>query len=228
MGYREVILADGPSAYFRLGERSGTAAADEVGGAAGVYTGGFTLDQPGLPPGALNGSVRTDGATGYVACAHRPEFDLANSGAVEGWALVRSPGIHCFADWGSGGPIVRLDDTMRLLLRRNSVLDIVKSRVTVPRNVPFYWAACWDATSASVWINAVDVSGPVTLSAMANTATPFTIGAADGGSLNFLDGFSDEVALYKRPLPSATVQAHFAAGAPGQRIPYRLARKKGR
>ncbi|HET9437495.1 MAG TPA: hypothetical protein VFO64_04785, partial [Gaiellaceae bacterium] len=46
--YRGEVLADGPAGYWRLGEASGTAAADETGTNEGTYQNGVTLGQAGV------------------------------------------------------------------------------------------------------------------------------------------------------------------------------------
>jgi RHS repeat-associated protein len=47
--YRSVVLNDHPVGYWRLGEASGTTAANEVAGApTGTYSGGYSLGQPGV------------------------------------------------------------------------------------------------------------------------------------------------------------------------------------
>ena len=49
--YSEQVLADGPRSYWRLGETSGTSAADVTGANGGTYGGGVTLGQPGALTG---------------------------------------------------------------------------------------------------------------------------------------------------------------------------------
>ena len=50
-GYVDIVLADGPDAYWRLGESSGTVATELVNGINGTYTGGVTLGWAGLVAG---------------------------------------------------------------------------------------------------------------------------------------------------------------------------------
>jgi hypothetical protein len=50
--YRAAIMADNPISYWRLGETSGTVAADEMGANTGTYAGGVTL--------GVDGPVSTD------------------------------------------------------------------------------------------------------------------------------------------------------------------------
>ncbi len=64
-GYSDEIQADNPLGYWRLGEMTGTTAVDASGnGIDGVYSGGVTLNVPGLP--ADNTAVLVDGTDGRV------------------------------------------------------------------------------------------------------------------------------------------------------------------
>ncbi len=65
--YATAVTADAPLAYWRLGESSGTTAADASGnGRTGTYVGGVGLATPGALPGDANTSVELDGADDNV------------------------------------------------------------------------------------------------------------------------------------------------------------------
>jgi hypothetical protein len=69
--------------YWRLGESSGTTAADSSSaGHNGTYTGGFTLGQPGAILGDSNTSVALNGTTGKVAL---PSLGTASDWTIQGW-----------------------------------------------------------------------------------------------------------------------------------------------
>src|SRR5437588_12563469 len=65
-GYRTAVLADNPVSYWRLGEGSGTTAADEQGTNSGTYVGSPTLGQPGLLTGDPNTAVAFNGSSAKV------------------------------------------------------------------------------------------------------------------------------------------------------------------
>ena len=67
--YRSAVMADSPSAYWRLGEASGTAAADQSANAnGGTYAGGVALNQPGAIAGEPN-TARSATTTPTASCA---------------------------------------------------------------------------------------------------------------------------------------------------------------
>jgi hypothetical protein len=79
VAYRDEVLADSPLAYLRLGEASGTAAADEVGAHAGTYVNTPTL-----------------GAAGAVSGNTAVSFDAAQSERVT-WTTLGTLGQNVIA-----------------------------------------------------------------------------------------------------------------------------------
>jgi hypothetical protein len=89
--YSSEVLADSPSAYWRLGESSGTTVVDETGANPGTYTGGVTLGQPGALQGSLNTSVSLDGVNDYASAPDSDSLDATTGVSIEAWAKrVRS------------------------------------------------------------------------------------------------------------------------------------------
>jgi Concanavalin A-like lectin/glucanases superfamily/Fibronectin type III domain len=84
--YASTILADGPNAYWRLGETSGTVLVDSTTNANnGSYVGGVTLNQPGAIVGDANGAILLDGATGYGRAPNSSTLSLTGAVSVEAW-----------------------------------------------------------------------------------------------------------------------------------------------
>ncbi|HEX9547775.1 MAG TPA: hypothetical protein VF942_10580, partial [Acidimicrobiales bacterium] len=85
--YASTIMADGPSAYWRLGETSGTVMVDSTTNANnGSYVGGVALNQPGAIVGDANGAVLLDGSTGYGRAPNSSTLSLTGAVSVEAWA----------------------------------------------------------------------------------------------------------------------------------------------
>ena len=64
--YRGTVLSDSPVAYWRLGESSGTTAADELGAAPGTYKQGVTFGAVGALADYANAAVSLDGGDDRV------------------------------------------------------------------------------------------------------------------------------------------------------------------
>jgi len=85
VGYSSTILTDSPAAYWRLGELSGTSAADATGhGNTGAYSGGFTLGQAGALFGDGDTAVKLDGVSGYVSAPNSVGLQ-SNQVSIELW-----------------------------------------------------------------------------------------------------------------------------------------------
>ena len=68
-----------------------------------------------------------------------------------------------------------------------------------------------NGAAVRIYIDGVDVTGVVTNRTLTDGSAPLILGARRGTSSAFLDGFLDEVAIYKSILSPAQVVAHYAA-----------------
>jgi YD repeat-containing protein len=84
--YRQAVLDDGPVAYWRLGETSGTNADDETANNNdGTYANSPTLDQAGAITGDPDGSVDFDGTDDSISVAGSSSLDGLNAISADGW-----------------------------------------------------------------------------------------------------------------------------------------------
>lgn len=98
--YSSAVLADGPAAYYRLGETSGTTAADSSGnGYNGTISGTVTLGSPGALPNDTDASMNFGG--GMVQTPH----DMTNITALteEVWVKTTDAGSWRTLFWDGGG-----------------------------------------------------------------------------------------------------------------------------
>jgi hypothetical protein len=97
-----------PEHYYQLNETSGTTANDTGFGTAwnGTYTGGFTLNQTGIPNNVGNPAVLLNGSTGYVNLGSRGvPFNANASGftGIHGWVKLTTGSGSIAAQYGSTG-----------------------------------------------------------------------------------------------------------------------------
>lgn len=89
--YRDIVMEDGPVAYWRLSETSGTVATDETtNNLDGTYTGGFTLDQRGGVKAfdADGRAVRFNGTSGFVSVGDNALLDVVAALTLEAWVYL--------------------------------------------------------------------------------------------------------------------------------------------
>jgi hypothetical protein len=236
--YGQLILADGPVGYWRLGDAAGTTAKDEIGNAhPGTYFGGVTLGEPGVT--GANTAARFDGTTGCIGVGEFFRFPGRVPYSAEGWVKlteygaegtriistegfptgVRSgwnlsasygdTGYPYFDSWSSEGT-----DNQYVM---GAYSKVSPDEGTLILNEWNHVVGTFDDTQESIWVNGVlrDRVRQSTLN-HPNQGT-FSIGCASNGSGAIYlgaHGAIDEVAVYDKVLTDAQVMAHFAAGKP--------------
>jgi hypothetical protein len=212
-GYAPAVLSDAPVAYWRLGETTGTSAADSAGRNAGTAVGGVVFGQPGaLADG--NTAMLFNGSSGYLQVAS-PAASLAGDLTIEMWVnvslaarqtLISKDYLHEF----------------ELSLETSGHLNFYQGNGTTWQNV----VSVAGAVTANTWQHVV-----VTREAATKTIRFFVNGAAKGsgsyvtpptssaksvsigrseGGVRYVNGRLDEVALYPAALSAAQVAAHYA------------------
>lgn len=219
LDYRMTVLADGPVAYFRLAETSGTVAHDETTTHDGTFSGGVQLGQPGPGAGTLSARFPGDGHVSADSVATLPSGTYA-AYTIEAFVASEVPagisGFVCaFTDAsGGGGPAIFIVDTTRKLrfaVRGYSVDS------TIALGASWHHVVVTSAAGkASLYVDGVlDLDGLVASPTPARAA--FTIGAlassADGGptfTQQFYGRISD-LAIYAHALTPERIAAHYAA-----------------
>lgn len=228
MSYASTILADSPVAYWRLGDATGTTAADSSGNAlAGTYHGGFTLAEPGSLAGDSDTSVLFDGSTGYMEVPNNAAFDVTAL-TLECWAKVTSvpgsssnPWIFGRADanssnngaflflFGSSGTAVadfKAGGTDKTIIGATSIVGGKWHHVAATL------AGVTTGSAVKLYVDgAVDASG--TIAADFAWAGEVVRAAISTNSFwQAFPGYLDELAWYGTALSSARILAHYQAG----------------
>jgi hypothetical protein len=228
--YKDVVLADTPIGYWRLGEASGTTAVDQVGANPGTYSGGPTLGVAGAPGHGSSTAVTLDGSSQYVtvpdAGALSPEAGATGELSLEAWvklsalptggpATVMAKGTTKGFEYGLR---VRPDGSVeiRLWTAGGSTYQAVASPAGAV--TPGAWVhlvgTCDNGASCQVYVNGTQrasVSSGWGATPPSDGTAALTIGRrADG--VQPLVGTVGEVAVYGRALSASRVSAHYSAG----------------
>ena len=218
--YATVVAADRPVGWWRLGETSGTTAANQAGGSAGTYAGGVTLGQASLlSTDSANRAVAFNGSTGRVSVPSSTALGFTSAFTLEAWIKPTSlPAAGVFrsvltkAESYSlqfNGP--RLEFTI--------IQSGTRRRLQTPSGVivaggTYHVAGTFDGTTQRLYVNGTQVTsialaGPATV-----TSNPLVIGSWNGSS-EFFAGTIDEPAVYNATLTATQVSAHATAGTTG-------------
>lgn len=202
---RDVVLEDAPQGYWRFGEPSGNVATDELADNPGRYTGGFTLGRPGILAG--DSAARLNGTTGYVRVPDSASLHSGDSFSLELW-LKRdklSTSVHPEGLFLKGYQLY-LDANGQIVLRKPLVREIARSRTKITDTTQFHHVvATKSGRTVHIYIDGIDVTGPVTNATITDTNNVLAIGAG----ANTFRGTLDEAAVYDHPLTPAQVTTHF-------------------
>lgn len=215
MSYSAEVLADSPLVYWRLGEASGTSAADASGnGRTGTYSGTYTQGVTGLLTGDSNTAV-TLGANGLVTVADTTDLSAFTA---EAWIKTTDTGGAFISRTGSpttnrvfyletSGNVARA-----IIFKTNSTLTSVTGTTTITDNAAHHVAMTYDGTTLRLYVNGVEEGTPSTaVSGTLNTAdAPLVLGGR--GTTHEFDGTIDEAAYYTTALSGARIAAHNTAG----------------
>jgi Concanavalin A-like lectin/glucanases superfamily/NPCBM-associated, NEW3 domain of alpha-galactosidase len=223
LSYPDLVLSHSPGGYWRLGDGSGTVAADSSGhGDPGAYEPGVTLAQPGPLAGAADTSAQFDG--GYVSVPDSAAISPTGPFTLEAWvkpaSVVPAPGpgiIEKYDTPAYNGYALRLDGSNRVqawIRGASSYVNVTGSTV-LPVGQWSYVAAVYDGHSLTVYVNGMpDGSVATTLNPAAGQDS-MKIGARGDDANERWDGNLAEVAVYGQALSPQQIATDYLTGTDG-------------
>lgn len=230
--YADEVLIDGPVGYWRLGEASGTTAADSSGNSlTGTYTGSYTLGRTGALAGDANTAFQprasSSAAAGYVNIGNPAALQITGDQTIEMW-LRRLEFSHRENPWnkayaGEGTVTSEPNGAINYYYGTDGtdgatyqgfttagtpLADSNWHHVVLVRDLSSRMYLCW-------YIDGVLLNETPANYAAAKAGTqPAWIG--DGYVESFV-GHIDEVAVYNKALSAERILAHYNKGmnAPG-------------
>ena len=215
--YSAAVVADAPVSYWRLGETTGTAAADQRSANPGSYAGAPALGAASLlATDSVNKAVTFDGTNDVVVVPDSNSLDLTTGITLEAWI---KPGL--LPPTGSFASLVTKPESYSLQfngprLEFTVMQNGVRQRLQAPSGAivsgqGFHVVATFDGTTQRLYINGIESVNRALTGAATVTPRALAVGAWDAGS-EFFNGVVDDVAVYNRALSAATVGSHFTAG----------------
>lgn len=228
--YRDIILADGPLAYWRLGDTQGPTIVDELVQHPGTATSkGLTYGVPGLIAGdsamsfnGINGSFDVPGGWDFTdKSPYTLEVWVKLGVPTNDYPRILSKEVNASPRQGylllAGGPVdggsqfvgsERWRDNQNILAAfyHGPLSDTEWTHVV----------ARFDGTEGELFINAmlVQSGGGGSDAGIVATGTTLTIGAQSDHGSHF-SGSLDELAVYGKVLSDAEIANHYKAGTAG-------------
>jgi hypothetical protein len=217
--YRAAVLADGPTAYWRLAERTGRTAGDETGhGNDGTYSPSCALGAAGALLNDGDAAAAFDGVSSTVRVPSA-QLDFAGSAAfsVEAWIKVTAFGPsyrhflnHETQNGNRQGYAAFLDPDGAIGFERYvSAQGFTMLGPHATTGEWIYVVGTFDGAALTLYVNAALVATMADTRAAVALGDDLYLGA--GETVKFFDGAIDEAAVYARALTPAQVAAHYHA-----------------
>lgn len=233
-GYVGRVMADNPTALWRLGDKSGPTAIDSAGLYDGTYSSSGVTYGAGDFPGD-NGSIVLDGAAGRALVPNTPALNPSSPFTIEFWGQLTSYGF--FVPVSSMNRPSR-DSGYEFYIDGNTpgyefhtAAGGGYNMLCLDNNVPpngawTHVVGVWDTTNIYLYVNGQlgNVSSEASLPNgvdnwilegappfVANTAEPFYIGSRSDNTHFWHGGLSD-VAFYSYALTPNQISNHWSYG----------------
>jgi Concanavalin A-like lectin/glucanases superfamily len=220
--YQDTVLDSGPVSYWRLGEVSGSSAADSKGSNTGTYTNAPILAQAGALAGDSDAAAGFDGTSSYVSVPYSATVNTAQF-TVEGWAKWNGAGSGTWrtvaGTWNDstmGGMWAGISTGGSWYVSTQGSGSSY-SEVFGPAATSGTWVhltATYDGSVLRLYVNGAEVGNVTPVNYVPQTSFPLGMGANRyaAGPGDYFGGVLDDVAVYDRALSAAEVQLHYDSG----------------
>lgn len=211
--YSDVVIAQSPSWYCRMGEPSGTTATDVIGGVNGTYNGSPTLAATGAFGGDTNTAVTLNGSSQWISVADNAAIDPADTWTISMWIKRARTGIaEVLYRKGHNGPMLYITAGNKFIVGKANGGTLLTSVASLTSTSAWYHiVATKSGSTTDLWINGVSNNVLGTNATTTTTADTLSIGRDDRAS-DYFSGSIDEVAIWNATaLTPAQVAEQYAA-----------------
>jgi RHS repeat-associated protein len=217
--YDDVVKADAPVAYWRLGETSGTTAADASGnGRNGAYADSYLLGQTGLLTGDTDRAVKLQNAKWDGRMTAAVGANAGTALTAEAWVsyapVVTTGGMNRVLAryWGSSGgwllAVAKSSAGQQIAQFSINKGGAVSNATAVVTPGKLHLAGTYDGTTMRLYVNGAQVAATALSGALLNTTASIV-----AGQVVDTDTTIDEAAAFGRALSAQQLQAHVDVGS---------------
>jgi len=217
--YRDTVLVDSPSQFWRMDDVSGTGMRDYVSlnnSDSGTYTGGYTLLRQGIPGDTGGKSVLFDGTTGFAS--YPATTITGTSFTLEGWIYLPVP-PSARSDIVNQGTANIANEGVFLYVNSANTLTCDLSlnvgpvaATTVPVAAWTHVAVVFTAGSAQLYMNGAATGASMAMSPAISGAVANQIGNA-AAYTEYFPGYISNVAVYNYALTASRLAQHYHIGS---------------
>lgn len=230
--FAEVLANLSPTAWWRLGEASGTLV-DNIGTADATAVNTPTYGTTTALGDGDDGMTFANASAEYLTVTHQSSLNLGDVFTI-GFRFARTGGgggnvRHVMGKAGgvTYGVMFGNDDTLRLIAADGSNFAIVETTTAFTDTDEHLAIITKNGVNRFIYIDGVDVSDPGTNTTLVDTSGDLRIGAYATSTTNSFDGMLDEVFLIAgtaitQASVTALTDAQPEAGGAGQTYHYRI------
>ena len=213
-------MADTPLAYWRLGEASGTVAADQRATRNGTYAGSPALGQPGALFNDPATSVGLNGTSQYVQAPADAALNSPVQFSVEVWAKPTGGvgtyhGVVTSRVYPQGWVLyLGTDSSWEFWVNSGSGMASIYSNPAT-LNSWHHLVGTYDGTTVSLYDNGVLAASAPSTTYAGQTGNALQIARSEPGDNLYFPGQLEEAAVYGAALSAAQVQHHYSVGTTG-------------
>jgi hypothetical protein len=217
--YATIIDSDSPTNYYRLGDSSGTVAADSSGnGQNATYVNGVTLGQTGAPTDTST-AAEFSGASQYVQLPSG-FANFANGFSFDVWVNPSAQSSNApFFDLGNGTSnelYFARQTTSNNLILGGSYGSVTVSNVLQQNTWQYLAVTITSSGAVTIYRNGLSVgAGTITLPADVTRSTNY-LSRSNNSSNAYYAGLMQEAAFYGTALTATQIANHYSAN--GQAI----------
>ena len=227
--YAQVVLADGPSAYYRLDDATSVAKDSSPNGYNGTVGGAIAENAAGLLAGSADTAMTFPGGTtsaGVVSFAQNAALQPASAVTLEAWLRFAStPATYTVVTaYGSDRAYAPYD----LFFRANGALVAqfytsagvleVQSPTPLAAGTTYHVVSTFDGSTGRLYVNGAQVASAAKTGTLAGYLPGYGFAIGDDAQLEDPEfkGTIDEVAVYAgKVLGAAQILNHYNAGIGG-------------
>jgi len=206
--YDSEVAADHPVSYWKLNEAPGNStAADSADSNNGTYSAGVTRGVPG--PMCQTAASFDGNSSNKVTVPDAANLHTGDVFSVEAWLKPSKLGITNGYTTKSGSWQLVLTGSNQIQLYQSNVGPVATSSASINDTTTYHHVVVTkDGSSVHIYLDGVDVTGPVTNRTITSNTRELLIGFAGAA---FKGAMADE-ALYNYALSASRVAAHNSAG----------------
>lgn len=198
--------------YWRLGEASGTTAADTQGVSSGAYVNNPGLGAAGLLAGESDTAVDFDGKDDHVSITPVSALNMTSEVTLEAW--IKADALQ--------GSIIRRNNSYELRAQSDgsvlfrvwvgeAVQSLTSTEGKVKTGAVYHVAGTYDGSTMRIFLNGKEIASKAQSGSLTHNSNTLYF-ARNDFSNTYFDGEIDEVAIYDEALPEATLSQHYQSG----------------